>query len=62
MIEANYIEIPIMRCKDVVELVFGLTENEGFIAGGFARYVLSVNRNPILPNDIDIFLPNRGSL
>lgn len=55
MIEANYIETNINRCKDVVELVFGLTEKEGFIAGGFARYCLSINRNPILPNDIDIF-------
>ncbi len=55
MFESDYIEAPIIRHQDVIDLVFQLTGGEGFIAGGFARFCVSNNESPINPGDIDVF-------
>lgn len=54
----KYQETNIVRGKEIVDLVFSLTGGRGFIAGGFARYCLSRNENPIVPGDIDVFCEN----
>lgn len=51
----NYESTEVLRCADVIDLVFRLTGGEGFIAGGFARYCISENEAPIVPSDIDVF-------
>lgn len=51
----NYVFKAVQRDKHIVDLIFKLTGGQGFIAGGFARYCLSNNNEPIIPNDIDIF-------
>lgn len=51
----NYESTEVLRCADVIGLVFRLTGGEGFIAGGFARYCVSRNADPIVPADIDVF-------
>lgn len=56
----NFIETKPTRCLDIIKLVFELTKNEGFIAGGFARYCLSNDPNPIVPSDIDVFCENKA--
>lgn len=53
--EVKYVPAKIQRQKSVIDLVFSITENEGFICGGFARYCVSANEKPILPSDIDVF-------
>jgi uncharacterized protein YfbU (UPF0304 family) len=50
-----YTERDITRGKELVDLVFELTGGEGFIAGGFARYCVSMRHEPVSPGDIDVF-------
>lgn len=58
MSKNDYIPAKVNRCQDLVDLIFRLTEGRGFIAGGFARYVLSEAEQPVIPGDIDIFCYN----
>lgn len=51
----SYNKTPILRCHDLVKIVFQLTGDEGFIAGGFARYCVSKADEPNVPGDIDVF-------
>ena len=48
-------ESKIRREKDLIKKIFDFTGGEGFICGGFARYVMSPLDKPAIPGDIDIF-------
>lgn len=53
---AQYVyNLPILRGEKIIEKVFSVIDNNGFICGGFARYALSPNENTPAPSDIDIF-------
>ena len=54
----RWISAEINRGLDIIDLVFRLTSNKGFISGGFARYAISRKDNPEMPGDIDIFTRN----
>lgn len=60
-IPSDYTTTQIRREHDTIKLVFELTKGKGFIAGGFARYCVSENINPICPGDIDVFTGDMGT-